>query len=113
MRELIRVKNYKKVAQHGLFRGYGANVQGHIICIDTGKPCEITVIFGNLRYVKIEDERGQFVSIRTDRFVWQFWQRAIPSGLVTAHTNGQYDVDSIGNLGLAPLIYKEWAPSVK
>ena len=32
--ELIRFKNYKKVTQHGLFKDYGANDQGHIICLD-------------------------------------------------------------------------------
>ena len=71
MEKLIRVRNYHKVVLYGLFQGYGANDQGHIIRRETGKPCKIMELLGDLRYAKLEAGPSEFVSIRTDRFIWQ------------------------------------------
>ena len=73
--------------------------------LETGKPCEITVILGSLWYAKLEEEPGVFISFRTDRSVYQCWQGPIPSGEVIFHRNGNNNDDSIGNLELIP-IYK-------
>lgn len=104
MKRLVRIKNYNKVALHPFSKGYGANDKGQICCIKKGELGEIAVILGCLRSVNLKIDAGEYVSIRTGRFVWECWFDGVPIDQVVVHKNEKYGDDSIDNLRLMSLI---------
>ena len=102
MVKMYQIQKIGPVAWYPDYENYGCNKDGDKVEIRTAIQCSSEMIFGGKSCVHIMSN-DEMLKLRSDEFIWEYWNGYAPPWLVLVHKNGNSNDDRLDNLTLLTL----------